>query len=165
MELVLKRAELPEAANRMLQAAQNAYQPWTPDADDLRVVAESWDRLESASRDYARIEHRVLAADPFPPEFEDDVVTKGSDFAMMTKERPARPRVTGRRPSSRYSRGRPRRSAGRRAASRATAILSEGARNPASRVRGGGRWGREGIGLGEVARAAHSRSRTGPVST
>jgi hypothetical protein len=59
LELVVHRTWLPERLATKLRAAGNASRPWTPDDDDLRLMAERWDALPPSDDDVQRIEHRL----------------------------------------------------------------------------------------------------------
>ena len=78
--------DIPTPVNQRLTATMNAGQPWTPTPDDLREVNEKWRPARIDSRNYAKVENRLLGSDAFPPEFTEDETTKGSQFAIAIKE-------------------------------------------------------------------------------
>ncbi len=78
--------DIPTPVNQRLTAAMNAGQSWTPTPDDLREVNEKWRPARVDSRNYAKVENRLLGSDAYPPEFTEDETTKGSQFAIAIKE-------------------------------------------------------------------------------
>ena len=85
LELALG-SDVPTPVNQRLTAAMNAGQSWTPTPEDLREVNEKWRPARVDSRNYAKLENRLLGSDAFPPEFTEDETTKGSQFAIAIKE-------------------------------------------------------------------------------
>ena len=78
--------DIPTPVNQHLTAAMNEGRFWTPTAEDLREVNEKWRPARIDSRNYAKVENRLLGSDAFPPEFTEDETTKGSQFAIAIKE-------------------------------------------------------------------------------
>jgi len=87
LQVVLRPTELPDALYAKLEAAGAANRPWTPDDHDLHELAERWDELPASTTDSSQIEHDVIAADAYPPDFRDGGVTRGSSLAIVTTER------------------------------------------------------------------------------
>jgi hypothetical protein len=85
-ELTLHRVSLPKELLRDMEAANASGEAWQTGPDDVRGLSEQWDRLSKSAGDYVKIENKLLAADAYPPEFEQDVITKGSDYAFVFNE-------------------------------------------------------------------------------
>ena len=85
LELVLG-SDVPTPVNQRLTAAVNAGQQWTPTPDDLREINEKWRPARVDSRNYEKVENRILGSDAFPPEFKEDETTKDAQFAIAIKE-------------------------------------------------------------------------------
>ena len=85
-EVFLRRAELPDSVSQKVRQAAAANQPWTPADGDLHEVAEQWDTLPSVVADYRSIESKLVGADAYSPEFQEDETTKGSSFAITVRE-------------------------------------------------------------------------------
>jgi hypothetical protein len=87
MELVVSLHPLPADVNAEVNAAAEAGQPWTPDADDLRRVDASWnDAPTTGSADVQGIETRITTGAEYPPEYKADAVTKDSKLAILIQE-------------------------------------------------------------------------------
>jgi hypothetical protein len=56
---------LPDALQQALEAANDANQAWTPTADDIRTIAESWAELPPDPQGVATLETDVFSADAF----------------------------------------------------------------------------------------------------
>jgi hypothetical protein len=87
---------LPEGVEERMGKASEAGAEWEATPEDIHQAAEGWD---SASKEppgptYAQIENRLLAPSAYPPEFERDVITKGSEYALVFNELFARQAVT-----------------------------------------------------------------------
>ena len=63
LDLVVRRARLPEAIGTKLAAAASAGRPWEPDERDLRELAERWEDLPASATDGRRMEHRLIGPD------------------------------------------------------------------------------------------------------
>lgn len=86
LEVMLKRVEVPAELAKKVQEGGSGPTPWTPAADDLRMLDERWDQLPSTNADWAKIEHKLYGADAYTDELKSDEETKGSKFALLTKE-------------------------------------------------------------------------------
>ena len=86
LEFMLKRVDVPVELTKKVQDAGNGPTPWTPGADDLHLLDERWEQLPATGADWAKIEHKLYGADAFTEELNTDEETKGSKFALLTKE-------------------------------------------------------------------------------
>jgi hypothetical protein len=87
LEVVLGRLILPARINTEIETAAAAGQAWTPDAEDLREVKESWGKTPPAGGiEYAKIENKIIDDEAFAPEFKEDEVSKGSNFVITFHE-------------------------------------------------------------------------------
>lgn len=86
LEVVLERSLLPEDLNTKLQQASSAGKPWEASPEDLKMVAESWDKLAPSQGEYESIENKILGADAYPKEFNIDQTSKDSKFAIVIRE-------------------------------------------------------------------------------
>lgn len=85
-ELILHRASVPGEINKKLDDATAAGEPWEASPEDIQMVKEQWDTLAASEGPQAKIENKLLAADAYPPDFNRDVVTKGSEYAIVFNE-------------------------------------------------------------------------------
>lgn len=85
-ELIMHAANVPMEVNKKLDDATAAGEAWEPSPDDIQQVREQWDELIQHRGRQGKIENKLLAADSFPPEFLRDVVTKGSEYALVFNE-------------------------------------------------------------------------------
>jgi hypothetical protein len=85
-ELVLRSAALPAEVHKKMQAATQSGEAWQASPEDVRQVSEQWDDLLPVKSQHTKIESKLLAAEAYPPEFERDAVTKGSEFALVFNE-------------------------------------------------------------------------------
>src|SRR6476660_9382156 len=60
LELVLRRARLPESVGSKIAKVGAGSGPWIPDDRDLRELAERWDDLPASTAVAERIEHRLV---------------------------------------------------------------------------------------------------------
>ena len=88
LELVLARAELPDAVNQKVAKAANEDRPWTPEPDDLRQVAESWGtgKLPTGAPDLSSLRHKILAPEAYPAEYQSDELTKDTKLTISLQE-------------------------------------------------------------------------------
>ena len=86
LEVVLRKASLPEAVNDKVIDATAAKKPWAPTEEDLRLLSEQWDRLPPVQADYKGIENKIVSADAYTPDYKSDEVTKDSRFAIVMTE-------------------------------------------------------------------------------
>jgi hypothetical protein len=95
-ELRLIFGGLPEAVEQRMGEASEKGADWEATPEDLSQVAEGWDGASQApaGQTYAKVENKLLAASAYPPEFERDVITKGSEYALVFNEVFARQAVT-----------------------------------------------------------------------
>jgi hypothetical protein len=93
LELLVRRARLPETLGTKLAAAATANRPWTPDGEDLRELAERWDDLPPATTGPQQIVHRLVGPDARPRGVQPDGVTAVTGVVIVTEERftPASP--------------------------------------------------------------------------
>ena len=85
-ELILHRANVPQEVNKKLDDATAAGEPWEASPEDIKLVSDKWDELIPSSGAGGKIENKLLAAGSYPPEFERDVVTKDSEYAIVFNE-------------------------------------------------------------------------------
>jgi hypothetical protein len=85
-ELLLQRGNVPQEISRKLDDATAAGEPWEASPEDIKLISERWDQLMTNSGAAGKIENKLLAAGSYPPEFERDVVTKGSEYAIVFNE-------------------------------------------------------------------------------
>jgi hypothetical protein len=86
LELVLSLHPLPASVNQKVAAAGDAGTSWTPDADDLRLVAAGWDGAPTLGADTTGIENRITAAEEYTPEYRADAVTRDTKLAILVQE-------------------------------------------------------------------------------
>jgi hypothetical protein len=73
--------------NEKANVAAEAGTSWTPTADDLRIIDESWtDPATVGSADLTGITTRITAADAYPPEYKADATTRDSQVAILIQE-------------------------------------------------------------------------------
>lgn len=95
-ELRVVFGDLPDGVDTGMGEASEKGTDWEATPEDLHQVAEGWGDASKvpASPNYAQIENKLLAASAYPPEFERDVITKGSEYALVFNEVFARQAVT-----------------------------------------------------------------------
>jgi len=69
-----------------INAAAASGQTWTPTEEDLRTIDQGWKPIEPDPKSYAALEYKIIGADAYPPEFQNDETTKGSQFAITFRE-------------------------------------------------------------------------------
>ena len=85
-ELLLHRANVPQEVSKKLDGASESGEPWEASPEDIKLVSDKWDELTPSSGAAGKIENKLLAAGSYPPEFERDVVTKDSEYALVFNE-------------------------------------------------------------------------------
>src|SRR5882762_1666069 len=85
LELIIRRARLPESLGTKLAAAASANRPWAPDAGDLRELAGRWDDLPATSTEAPRVEHRLVGRDGRPPDVEQGAAAGGAGVVIVTE--------------------------------------------------------------------------------
>jgi hypothetical protein len=86
LEVRVTREPLPESVNKKIEAASQKGTAWTPDAEDLKTVDESWGKLPKIEVSYAKIDHKILAAEAYTAEYQEDETTKDAKFAITINE-------------------------------------------------------------------------------
>jgi hypothetical protein len=81
LELVLRRARLPEVLTTHLVAAGSAGRPWIPAEGDIRALAERWGDLPASAADAERIDHRLVGPGA------QEAAAGGSSLVIATEER------------------------------------------------------------------------------
>jgi hypothetical protein len=95
-ELRLLFGGLPEGVERRMGEASEKGTDWEATPEDVHEVAAGWDvaSKEPPGPNYAKVENQLLASSAYPPEFERDAITKGSEYAFVFNELFARQAVT-----------------------------------------------------------------------
>jgi hypothetical protein len=78
--------DLPSPVFAKVSAAASAGQPWTPTEEDLRAIDQTWRPFTPDPRSLAKIGYRILGADAYPPEFQNDETTKESKFSLVIRQ-------------------------------------------------------------------------------
>jgi hypothetical protein len=86
VELVVEHDPFPQRVNEEINAAATKGVPWTPDAEDLREIAEKPAADTPLPPDYRSIQSKILGPDAYPPELQEDEITKGSKFTIIVVE-------------------------------------------------------------------------------
>jgi hypothetical protein len=86
LELILSLHPLPGSVNQKVLAAGDAGTSWSPDAEDLRLVAAGWDGEPTLAADTTGIENRITASDEYTPEFRADASTRDTKLAIVLQE-------------------------------------------------------------------------------
>src|SRR5689334_17909430 len=85
LELVFRRAPLPQSIKDAIQNAGKTKQEWHPSDDDLRAIAATWEGPPAAD-DRVEVVSRLVAPSAFDSDLADDDVTKGSELAIVVDE-------------------------------------------------------------------------------
>jgi hypothetical protein len=86
LEVVLHRVQLPQDLTLKLQQASSEGKPWEASAEELKSLAESWDKLAPSEGQYESIQNKIFGSDAYPKEFTVDETSKGSNFAIVIRE-------------------------------------------------------------------------------
>jgi hypothetical protein len=86
LELLLSLHALPGPVNQKVAAAGDAGTSWSPDADDLRLVATDWDGAPTLAGELTGVESRITTSEEYPPEFRADAVTRDTKLAIVLQE-------------------------------------------------------------------------------
>jgi len=86
LELLLSLRALPASVNQKVAAAGDAGTPWSPDDDDLRLVATDWDGAPMLGSELTGIENRITTSEEYTPEFRADAVTRDTKLAIVLQE-------------------------------------------------------------------------------
>jgi len=86
LELILSLRALPGSVNQKVVAAGDAGTAWSPDAEDLRLVASDWEGAPTLGADMTGIENRITASEEYTPEFRADAVTRDTKLAIILQE-------------------------------------------------------------------------------
>jgi hypothetical protein len=86
VEMVLEHDAFPQRVNEEVNAAGLKGVAWTPDEEDLREIADRPASDEAPPPDYRAIDVKIMGPDAYPPELQEDEVTKGSKFAISVVE-------------------------------------------------------------------------------
>jgi len=86
LELLLSLHALPRSVNQKVVAAGDAGTPWSPDAEDLRLVAADWEGAPTLGADTTGIENRITTSEEYTPEFRADASTRDTKLAIVVQE-------------------------------------------------------------------------------
>jgi hypothetical protein len=86
LELLLSLHPLPGSVNQKVIATGDAGTSWSPDAEDLRLVAAGWDGEPTLGADTTGIETRITASEEYTPEFRADASTRDTKLAIVVQE-------------------------------------------------------------------------------
>jgi hypothetical protein len=86
LELFLSLHPLPGPVNQKVTAAGEAGTAWSPDAEDLRLVAAGWEGAPTLGVDTTGIENRITASEEYTPEYRADAVTRDTKLAIVVQE-------------------------------------------------------------------------------
>jgi hypothetical protein len=86
LELLVNLHPMPDAVNKKVDAATQAGTLWKPDAEDLRAIGENWETQPEIQVAYTKVEHKLIAAEAYAPEFKEDETTKDAKYAITVHE-------------------------------------------------------------------------------
>jgi hypothetical protein len=80
VDVFLLDVKLPKAIDESLQKAALTQSPWTPSAEDLKLLGASWNKLEKTPPpgEFSKVEWKVTAKEKFDEQMQNDPMMQGA---------------------------------------------------------------------------------------